>query len=138
MMAGLLCDSPVETAGALRTGDSFEAKVSETGRGVLARVRGPLDLHSAAGFLLQVRRHASTGKLVVVDLREAQYVDSAGIRALLQMQKDVDAAHGDLRLVVAPGGRVERVIKLLQLQGHFRLFQSAADAWGHAATTRAA
>jgi len=138
MMAGLLCDSPVETGGALRTVDSFEAKVLETGRGVLVRVRGPLDLHTAAGFLAQVRRHTATGKLLVVDLRQAQYVDSSGIRALLQLQKDVEAAHGDLRLVVAPAGRVERVIKLLQLHGHFRLYQSAADAWGQPATAQAA
>jgi len=138
MMAGLICDLPAENGGTARVVDAFEAKVSETGRGVLVRVRGPLDLYYSAAFLLQVSRHTSAGKNVVVDLREAQYVDSSGIRALLQMQKELDAAHGDLRLVVTPGGRVERVIKLLQLDGHFQLFGTAGEAWSTQLRARAA
>jgi anti-anti-sigma factor len=138
MMAGLICDLPAESGGTVRAVDAFEAKVSETGKGVLVRVRGPLDLHNTPGFLQQIRRHTTAGKRLVVDLREAQYVDSAGIRALLQMQKDLDTTRGDLRLVVSPGGRVERVIKLLQLNGHFHLYPSAAAAWSEQALVRPA
>lgn len=138
MMAGLICDLPAENGGTERATDFFEAKVSETGRGVLVRVRGPLDLHNAPGFLQQIRRHMSAGKRLVVDLRDAPYVDSTGIRTLLQMQKDLEGTRGDLRLVVAPGGRVARVIKLLQLDSHFHLYPSAADAWSQQAMARPA
>lgn len=138
MLTGLICELPAPSGRSERIADTFEAKVSEMGRGVLVRVRGPLDLHYAPNFLLQLRRHTSARKQLVVDLREAQYVDSSGIRALMQMQKDLDAAEGDLRLVITPGGRVERVIKLLQLQSHFQLFPSVADAWSHQPLARAA
>lgn len=138
MLTGLIYDAPASGGNSERIADTFEAKVSEMGRGVLVRIRGPLDLHYSAGFLVQLRRYTSVGKQVVVDLREAQYVDSSGIRALMQLQKDLDAAQGDLRLVISPGGRVERVIKLLQLQSHFQIFPSVADAWHQPFLARAA
>jgi anti-sigma B factor antagonist len=138
MMAGLICDVSVGEGSAVRTATPFDARVSETGRGVLVRVRGPLDLHYAPVFQQQVNSYVATGKLVVVDLRQADYVDSSGIRALLRMQKDLESAKGELRLVVSPASRVERVIKLLQLHTHFHLFPSAAEAWDRQGRSRVA
>lgn len=130
MMAGLTCDVPLREGSEKRSTAPFEVRISEIGRGVLARVRGPLDLHYAPGFQQQLRRHLGAGKPVVVDLREADYIDSSGVRTLLQLHKDLDATGGELRLVIAPRSRVERVIKLLQLQSHFRIYATSMEAAG--------
>jgi anti-sigma B factor antagonist len=135
MMAGLICDVPLRDNPEKRTTAPFEVRMSEIGRGLLARVRGPLDLHYAPGFQQQLRRHLAAGKPVVVDLREADYVDSSGVRILLQLHKELDAAGGELRLVIAPKSRVERVIKLLQLQSHFHIFATSMEAAGKPGST---
>jgi anti-anti-sigma regulatory factor len=51
----------------------------------------------------------------LVDLRRAPWVDSAGVRALLQLQEELRAGDGELRLLLQPGSRVERTLSLLRL-----------------------
>jgi anti-anti-sigma factor len=106
----------------------FEIRLSPIEGGMHARILGPLDLHHAPDLLVRLEDHLTTGKLLVVDLHQADFVDSSGIRALLLLQKNLDAAHGHLHLVIRPGSRVERVIGLLQLETHFRIFANRSDA----------
>jgi anti-sigma B factor antagonist len=121
------------TSSGPRVSSRFEVQISETGRGVLALVRGPLDQDSAPRLRTRLTGHLHEGGRVVVDLRQAEYVDSSGVRALLVLHRDLEADSGELRLVVEPGSRVDRVIRLLQLQSHFHLCESTADALAAAA-----
>lgn len=106
----------------------FELKVAESGRQVLARVEGPLDVEHSPELLARLER-VGGARRVVVDLRGADYVDSAGVRALLRLQGELRAAQSELVLVMDPGSRAMRTLKLLRLDGQFRIFDRASEAW---------
>lgn len=107
----------------------FDLSISGKERASLVRVIGPLDIQHADGFLDQVRPLCGPQRRVVVDLRAADYVDSSGVRALMELDEKMLAQKGDLRLVVQPGSRVERVLGLLRLLDKFHVYNSASEAW---------
>jgi anti-anti-sigma factor len=109
----------------------FDLRVVESGGMVLGRVAGPLDVEHAPEFLARLQALCDTRRRLVVDLRRADYVDSAGVRALLKVQELLEPSGGELRLVVLPGSRVERTLRLLQLLQRFRVYESASAAWGN-------
>src|SRR2546423_15019722 len=86
----------------------FELRLAQSGRAALARIDGPLSGEHCLRLLDGVRPLCRSLQRLVLDLRRTLYIDSAGVRALLQLQQDVEAAHGELRLVVTPGSRVEK------------------------------
>src|SRR5688500_7812637 len=105
----------------------FDLHVTVAGRAVVARVRGRLDLHYTPQVVEGLEGFIRPSNRLVIDLRSSDYVDSTGIRALLVMHKNLEAVRGELRLVVTPGSRVERVIRLLQLERHFAIYATVAD-----------
>ena len=105
-----------------------DLRVVEAGRMVLARLSGPLDAEASQRLLERLRPLCASRKLVL-DLRWASFVDSQGVRALLELHDLLHQAHGELRLVVQPRSGVARTLTLLQLNTHFRLFPSASEAW---------
>ncbi|MCU1677321.1 MAG: anti-sigma-factor antagonist, partial [Frankiales bacterium] len=70
-------------------------------------VAGELDLHTEP--LLVEALDGSRGT-VVLDLSELTFVDSAGIHALVESQKDITRQGGSLRLVYGPGQQIARVM----------------------------
>lgn len=129
-MTGTVLDRPECDAPATELAASFDVQITVAGRAVLARVHGPLDLHFAPRFLNLIDSYQRNYRQVVVDLRSAEYVDSSGVRALLLLHRNLQEAHSELRVVIQPGSRVERVIRLLKLENHFNTFTSLTDAWG--------
>lgn len=130
-MTGELAGSPTLEGRSLSEGPStpFELALVESGRMVLARVEGPLDMVNTPGFLGRLQPLARAAHRLVLDLRRAQYVDSDGMRALLLLHREFEANQAELRLVVTPGSRVERVMQLLRLREHFHVYENASDAW---------
>jgi anti-anti-sigma factor len=125
-----------ETEAAVRGGEGltshvrFELKVVDAGRKTLARLTGPLDLVYGPTLTERLDGIAARACRLVLDLRRSEYVDSDGVRALLRLHAALDASGGQLRLVVLPGGRVERNLCLLRLQHHLRLYSTVHEAWG--------
>src|SRR6478609_8925988 len=112
-----------------REATPFELRFAQSGRAALARVDGPLSGEHCPRLLDGVRPLCRSLQRLVLDLRRTLYIDSAGVRALLQLQQDVEAAQGELRLVVTPGSRVEKTLSLLRLTARFQTFGTASDAW---------
>lgn len=104
-------------------------KVAESGRMVLVRVLGPLDMVTAPSLTEALQGRLTAGRVVVVDLRRADFIDSAGIRGLLSLTQQARAHSGEVRLVIGAGSRVERTMRLLQLMGQFPVFRSTCEAW---------
>jgi anti-anti-sigma factor len=104
-------------------------KINESGRSVLVRVDGPLDLEHSSAFLSPLDSLCTSGRRVVVDLLHAEYVDSSGVRAILQLQTLLANVRGELRLVIRPGSRVERVFALLRLLDQLEVYPSVSEAW---------
>lgn len=117
---------------------SVDLEESPDDRSVVARVAGPLDLEHAAAFLRWVEPLCAAPRRVVLDLCDVDFVDSAGVRALMHLRERVEAAQGEMVLVVAPGSRVRRTLGLLQLESTFRMEECLPQQGGRSVAPRAA
>ena len=54
-------------------------------------------------------------RVIVADLTSTTFCDSAGIRALAQAHQQTARSNVGLRLAVAPGGAVHRVMEIMDL-----------------------
>lgn len=104
-------------------------RVSEAGRMILVQVLGPLDSENAPRILNRLSPLTGPSRRIVLDLRRTEFVDSAGIRALMSLQARAEAAEAELRLVTQPGGQVHKVLGMLRLESRFQIFNSMVDAW---------
>lgn len=72
---------------------------------------GEIDLASAPRVELALEPFS--GQPVVLDLRGVQFMDSAGLKVLLNQRARIEESGGDLRLVLGEGA----VVRLLELTG---------------------
>ena len=89
---------------------------------------GELDLASAYAFdrrLLAVEQ--DNPSVIVVDLREVTFLDSAGLARLVSAQRR--ARRGGWRLVLVKGGKaIQRVLQTTQLVEHFDIVRDVEGA----------
>ena len=90
--------------------------------GVL-HVEGEIDLLTAAALAMALSDATVDGHQLVVDLTRVSFMDSTGLRALLEAREQAEERGAALALVLAEGGGVER---LLRLAGVLELFQRSA------------
>jgi anti-anti-sigma factor len=135
MTLPLTHETAEQTQSTPAAGPARKVRLLENGNALLARVEGPLDLESAPGVLQRLQPLCREPRTLVIDLLQADYIDSSGVRAVQQLQEDLQRAGGELRLVAGAGSRVERVFTLLRLKDQLRIYETAADAWSHTAST---
>jgi anti-anti-sigma factor len=109
----------------------FELTVQHIGTGAVSiRLRGALDLAYAYRFddeLRHAEREASD--CLVLDLRELDFVDSAGIARILAARRR--ARRAGRRLVLVRGSTaVQRFMRLAALTEHFEFVASPHEALG--------
>jgi anti-sigma B factor antagonist len=92
--------------------------VTTTAGEVAITATGDLDLLAAEAFEREVRRLASDGRRVLVDLRGVDFLDSGGLRALLALRNDAKR-HRHVLLLVAGPPAVQRVFRLSGTRGLF-------------------
>lgn len=107
----------------------FELTVQHMGRGAVAlRMRGALDVAHAYRFddeLRHAERDASS--LLVLDLRDLDFVDSAGMSRILAARRR--ARRADRRLVLVRGSKaVQRFLQVAALTEHFEYVTSTEEA----------
>lgn len=107
----------------------FELTVQHMGTGAVSiKLRGALDLAYAYRFddeLRHAERDASS--CLILDLRELDFVDSAGISRILAARRR--ARRTGRRLVLVRGSRaVQRFLQLAALTEHFEYVSDPADA----------
>ena len=66
---------------------------------------------------------------IVLDLKDVEYMSSAGLRAMVSTLKSVKRVNGDLRLCT-PSPRVAEVLRLAGLNSIFSIYPAQADAVG--------
>jgi anti-sigma B factor antagonist len=89
----------------------------------VVRLAGELDLAGAARVTAAVERLAGRGEAVVLDLRDVTFIDSTGVRTLLDVERGAD---GPVALL-APSPAVLRVLELTQLRGRFAEIEDLED-----------
>jgi anti-sigma B factor antagonist len=88
---------------------NFRVDVEDDGTVLVLRLRGDLDLAAVPTVEVAVDRHSSGRQALVLDLRELDFMDSSGLRMILQLpnrQDGIDVAF------VAPGERVGRLLDM--------------------------
>ena len=89
----------------------------------------PARLEGMASRILpaEIEKFAPLAKYLVADFKETTFVDSSGVAALLQVQKRLRAAGGELRLA-ALGVDTRRVLDLSGVARMFTIYQTANGA----------
>ena len=87
---------------------------------------GDLDILSIAEARDAVRQAQDTARTVFLDLRSLRFMDSSGLRVVLEAQRR--AAGDSSRLLVAPGdGAVRRVLELSGVSGLIELVHQVPE-----------
>lgn len=92
----------------------------------LVEVIGRVDNDSAATLDQSVEKALASGRnQIILDLSGVQYMNSAGLRELVQLWKRVQNTGGTL-IVANPSERVKRVLDLVGLETVFRIYSDPA------------
>jgi anti-sigma B factor antagonist len=92
----------------------------------LVEVIGRVDNDSTATLDQSVEEALASGRnQIILDLSGVQYMNSAGLRELVQLWKRVQKTGGTL-IVANPSERVKRVLDLVGLETVFRIYSDPA------------
>ena len=95
--------------------DGFSASAREDGDRVVIELEGELDFHSAGRLESEVHKTLATPVAgIEIDAAELTFVDSSGLRAILQVKERTEAT-GAIFRIRAVSGPVERVIQIAGL-----------------------
>jgi anti-sigma B factor antagonist len=102
------------------TPEAFWLETRKTADGVVVSLFGELDLATVDQLQDELDRLAATGRPheLVIDLRELDFLDSTGLRLLLQLHSDCREDGCSLGLV--PGGRaIQKLFAVTGTDAHF-------------------
>lgn len=95
----------------------------------VASVFGEVDLHTVFRLRDRLRevakRAGSTGR-VVVDLTEARFMESEGLKVLLDESERLRLGGGELSLVLSGAGQVARLFETTRLEEEFVIYEDLA------------
>lgn len=89
--------------------------VSVDPAGTTVGIAGEIDLANVDDVASRIATQLCPPK-VTIDLRDVRYLDSSGIRMLIDVAQLGAARHIDLELVVAPDSMVAKVLALSRLE----------------------
>jgi anti-anti-sigma factor len=98
----------------------FEVTRRRTQGGVVVVVRGEIDVATIDVVETQLAEAIAESTLVYLDLREVTFVDSAGIRLVVEAARELGAKQGEIVVVRGPAA-VQRVFDLVGLEGRVRM-----------------
>jgi anti-sigma B factor antagonist len=94
----------------------------------VVEVKGELDLSTVARWEENVKAMGRDATIVVLDLSEVGFVDSAGVQTLFRLARDA-ASRGTRLLIVAPhDGAVRRLLDILAIESVTPVCESRAEA----------
>lgn len=107
--------------------DRLRIEVDQNGGTTVVKLHGELDLASTPTFSAQLDQTASAAPAaIVLDLTALEFIDSTGLRAILQV--DETCRESGRRFAVVPGGsQVARLFEIARVQEHLELISSAAE-----------
>ncbi|HEY8547570.1 MAG TPA: STAS domain-containing protein [Acidimicrobiales bacterium] len=89
----------------------FSALIDEVDGRPTVLCRGEIDLSTAGALIWAIRQVTAAGQPVRIDLAATTFMDSAGLKALLQAQTDQHRA-GEVVTLSAPSPAVRRVLEM--------------------------
>jgi anti-sigma B factor antagonist len=92
--------------------------IDDTPARVLIRVAGELDVATVSQLRQLVDAHARSGQMMIIDLREVEFIDSMGLAALVRARHRALTRGAELKLVEPPAS-VSAVFGLTGLDAVF-------------------
>jgi anti-sigma B factor antagonist len=112
--------------------EAFQVDVSRQGTTAIVSVHGEIDLSNEARLRSAGADAARDAEYVVVDLTDVDFIDSAGIRALIVL-RDVVEDSGRMVVVAPPDSPADRLIELCGLSSHLGVVRDGRhELHGHA------
>ena len=106
----------------------MEIEKHEYKRVAVIAVTGRVDSETAPKLESELRELVDAGKTqIVLDLKNVEYMSSAGLRAMVSTLKSVKRVNGDLRLA-NPSTRVDEVLRLAGLTSIFSIHPTQEEA----------
>jgi anti-anti-sigma factor len=105
---------------------NFRVDVEDDGTLLVLRLHGELDLMSVPTVEETVARHGAR-QAVVVDLRELEFMDSSGLRMIIELR---NRGGGTPVAFVAPGERVGRVLDMTGVRSKLTWVDDPREALG--------
>ncbi|MEO7717440.1 MAG: STAS domain-containing protein [Capsulimonas sp.] len=100
------------------------------GRVLLLRCDGPLDGMGLSAQEVLDRVRVSGARVVLVDVTQAPYVDSNGIRWLLKLQSFLEETGRHLRIAAKRGAGVWRILTMMgPVTRRLEIFEGISGAW---------
>jgi anti-anti-sigma factor len=84
-------------------------------RATVATIGGEVDLSNADRLLDELMARVGTTPWLVLDLTRCSYLDSAGLRMIARVDVRCRTVGSGLRLVVDPGGSIDRVLAMTHM-----------------------
>jgi anti-anti-sigma factor len=100
----------------------FQVEVRVEARKTVLRLLGELDVSSSSALEDELHRVGSAA-LIVLDLRELEFIDSTGLGVLVKTHQRMRDA-GDRLAVVEGDGQVKRLLKLTGLDQQLTILNS--------------
>jgi anti-sigma B factor antagonist len=106
----------------------MQVDVQDFTRVTVVQVAGRVDSSSAPDLEAKLRELVEADRTqLVLDLKNVEYMSSAGLRTMVSTLKAVKRVNGDLR-VASPSPRVEEVLRLAGLTSIFSIHPSQEEA----------
>lgn len=101
------------------------SKAEASMRVINLKIEGRLDALEAPGLREAIGEQLSEGPTsLIIDLSDVEFVDSAGLAALVKGMKDSRRGGGDLRIVSPKAEDAMRVFKLTRFDKVFSMFDT--------------
>jgi len=98
----------------------FEVTRRATSHGIVVAPRGEIDLATVDDVRAEVDEARHERDVVILDLRAVTFIDSAGVRLIVEAARDLQRQDGEL-FVVRGGPEITRVFELVGLEGRVRM-----------------
>ena len=105
-----------------------EATATEDGASTLISVRGELDLATCGRLAPVAQEVRSRDRPLILDLTDCPFIDSTGLREVLQIATPADGEATPVAIVSPRGSATSDVFALTRLDEHLRLFATVEDA----------
>jgi anti-anti-sigma factor len=99
----------------VRSTDLATIEFGQAERATVATIGGEVDLSNADRLLDELMARVGTTPWLVLDLTGCSYLDSAGLRMIARVDVRCRTVGSGLRLVVEPGGSIDRVLAMTHM-----------------------
>lgn len=107
--------------------DDFSMQHEQNGNATVVRISGRVDSATAAAMDMELEKLISANKRVVLDLKNVEFLSSAGVRVIVKALKTAKYLNHKVKLAAIPG-HIADIMKKLGMMEIMQVYPSVAEA----------